>query len=296
MPLFGHRPPEAKRVGWIPGLTDAVVAKGWQPIDGVPVPHLHDQIHDLTCLMYGFLPHRYSGAIGETTYRDAFRGSLGGRAVTVANAFTFIEPGLFQAGKINPWVSVCAVELPTLVMPISIEPRRFPAESRMYQVETGDAAFDGEFRVTAAGDINAILTPDVRQRIMSRDDWAFTFREYMFASVCIGRYESAADINAQVQATLALIGLVPETAIPHQVDHSVDDIAARIRRIDSIEDAIAFLQGLTPAERQQLAWSNTPLAGFADVTTPAEAIARLNMMPVPERMQLLAMFERIDDK
>jgi hypothetical protein len=181
-------------------------------------------------------------------------------------------------------------------MPMDIQPRRFPAESRMYQVETGDSAFDGEFRVTAGGDVAAILTADVRQRIMSRDDWAFTFSEYLFACVCIGRYESVGDVNAQVQETLKLIGLVPETAIPHQVDHSVDDIAARISRIDSIEDALAFLQGLTPAERQQLAWSNTPLAGFADVTTPAEAMARLNTMPIPERMQLLAMFERVDDR
>jgi hypothetical protein len=296
MPLFGHRRPDAQRIGWMPGLADAAAAQGWQPVDKAPVPHLHDQIHDLTCCMYGFRPHQYPGAIGETTYLDAYRGTLDGRSVTVANAFTYIEPGLFQAGKLNPWVSVCAVELPTLVMPMNIQPRRFPAESRMYQVETGDAAFDGEFRVTGTSDVTTILTPEVRQRIMSRDDWALTFCEYMFATVCIGKYETAADVNAQVQETLTLIGLVPETAIPHEVDHSVDDIAARIRRIDTIEDAMAFLQGLTPAERQQLAWSNTPLAGFADVTTPAEAMARLNSMPIPERMRLLAMFERVDDR
>jgi hypothetical protein len=59
---------------------------------------------------------------------------------------------------------------------------------------------------------------------------------------------------------------------------------------------MAFLQNLTPADRQRLAFSNTPLAAFADVTSPEEAMMRLTTMPVPDRMQLLAMFQRIDDQ
>ena len=62
-----------------------------------------------------------------------------------------------------------------------------------------------------------------------------------------------------------------------------------------MEDAIAFLQGLTPDERERLARSDTPLAAFADVRTPEEAMARFGSLPEARRMQLLAMFARVDE-
>jgi hypothetical protein len=150
--------------------------------------------------------------------------------------------------------------------------------------------------VIGTDNVDMVLTPDVRRRIMNRDDWAFTIREYMLAGVAKGRYESVDEVNARINETLELIGLIPETVVPHQIDRSADDIAARIDQISSIEDGMAFLQNLTPADRQRLAFSNTPLAAFADVTSPEEAMMRLATMPIPERMQLLAMFQRVEDQ
>jgi hypothetical protein len=43
---------------------------------------------------------------------------------------------------------------------------------------------------------------------------------------------------------LDLVDVIPSSVVPHQVDRSVDDLAERIARIKSVEDAIAFLQGL----------------------------------------------------
>ena len=89
-------------------------------------------------------------------------------------------------------------------------------------------------------------------------------------------------------------GAFPAALMPTQIDRSVDDLAARIDKIESVEDALAFLQQLTPDDRQRLAESNTPLAAFADVRTPEEAMARLESLDVQHRMQLLAMFQRVE--
>jgi hypothetical protein len=45
-----------------------------------------------------------------------------------------------------------------------------------------------------------------------------------------------------------------------------------------------------------LAQSNTPLAAFADVTTPEQAMARFESLDVQQRMQLLGMFQRVEDQ
>jgi hypothetical protein len=88
---------------------------------------------------------------------------------------------------------------------------------------------------------------------------------------------------------------IPDAVLPSQVDHSPDDLTARISRLNGVEDALALLQDLTPADREQLARSNTPLAVFADVQTPEEALARFGSLDLQKRMQLLAMFRRVDD-
>ncbi len=93
---------------------------------------------------------------------------------------------------------------------------------------------------------------------------------------------------------LGIVIAIPGTVMPSQVDYSADDLAARIRRLDDVNDAIAFLQSLTPDERDRLARSDTPLAAFADVRTPEEALARFGSLPEAQRMQLLAMFSRVD--
>jgi hypothetical protein len=56
--------------------------------------------------------------------------------------------------------------------------------------------------------------------------------------------------------------------------------------------AIAFLQQLSDAERQRLAASPMPLAKFADVRTPDEAVAPLMPLPEMERLPALPMFEK----
>ena len=59
---------------------------------------------------------------------------------------------------------------------------------------------------------------------------------------------------------------------------------------------MAFLQGLTPADREQLARSGSPLAALADVRTPKEAMARFRGLDQPRKMQLMMMFMEVKDQ
>ena len=103
--------------------------------------------------------------------------------------------------------------------------------------------------------------------------------------VAPGAFSSADDIRDQVAAVTGIVSAIPTSVMPSRVDRSVDDLAARIAKLETVEDGLAFLQELTPDDRERLAKSDTPLAAFADVRTPDEAIERLNALPVEKRMQ-----------
>ena len=301
MHLFGHHhdAPGPHGSPATPPPQPPATTVGWQPVDGRPfLPAIHDLVHDTTRAMYG-RPRsqtQYLG-IGETIYRDAFRGIFDSRTVIVANALTPMDAGFFEDYRGTPVAAVAAVEVPTLLFPLLVQSRRFP-DIVTYGGEspTGDALFDQRFRVTGAGESLPLLTDVVRQCVATRDDWAFWFTDYFVVSISRGSYTTSDEMNRRVGDMLTLVAALPESVVPRQVDHSADDLAARIDRVESIEDAIAFLQALTPAERETLARSHTPLAAFADVRTPEEAMARLMSLDVPSRMQLFAVFTRVRDR
>jgi len=141
---------------------------------------------------------------------------------------------------------------------------------------------------------NGLVTSEMQQRIAARDDWAFAADETTFVAICREPFATAEQVSQRVSEVLGIIAAVPASIAPAQVDHSVDDLLVRIARIDDVDDALAFLQQLSDADRQRLAASPTPLAKFADVRTPDEAIARLMSLPDMERLQVLAMFEKAD--
>ena len=92
---------------------------------------------------------------------------------------------------------------------------------------------------------------------------------------------------------LAIVAAIPASVVPDHVDHAEDDVIARIDKLTSLEDAMALLQQLTPADRERLAKSDTPLSAFADVKTPQEAMARFKDLDQGRKMQLMATFMRI---
>src|SRR5262249_39468546 len=141
-----------------------------------------------------------------------------------------------------------------------------------------------------------ILTAEIQQRIMAHDDWVFIFESYLLGCLSHPRYQSVDQVGQRIGEVLGIVGAIPASVAPATMDHSQDDLAARISQLTGLEDAMAFLQGLSPAEREQLARSNTPLAVMADVTTPQQAMSRFQSLDQGKKLQLIAMFQRVEDE
>ncbi|HXY90917.1 MAG TPA: hypothetical protein VEP49_00415 [Acidimicrobiia bacterium] len=282
------------------GLADLARSRGWQPIPGDdPLPSLSDTVHRLSWILYD---RPYSTALYDTTslehetvFRDAYGGSVDGRQVVVTNAWTNIGPQ--QLVKLHEMmgIAVCAVELGTMSPIMIVQPRQLPSAGHFPKMTTGDAAFDDRFVVAVMPGIDPqIVSPEVRRLVMAHDDWAFVGDENWLACLSRGEYQSGDDVSHRLDEVLAVVAAFPESVLPTRVDHSVDDLLARIGELSGPEDAIPFLQQLSPADRQRLAQSKTPLASFADVTTPEDAFARFNALDMQQRLQVLGMFQQAE--
>src|ERR1700736_3900480 len=254
MPLFGHRHDGPGRGDpGVPGLADAAAAQGWQQVSGKPFDgHLEDAVHETARAMYGVQRARGATAlrgirIGGTVFRDAFRGSISGRTVIVANAWTSIEPELVKSTGEMKGAAVCAAELPSMLPIACVQPRRLPAVMPMRESPTGNPAFNEHFIVGAMpGAGQQVLTPDVQQRIMARDDWVFLAERYLLGCVTKGPFRSADDVSQRIGEVLAVVAAIPASVLPGHVDHSADDLVGRISQVSSMEDAMTMLQQLPP--------------------------------------------------
>lgn len=288
-PVKGHVP--------VPGLATAAAARGWQPAPDQPFSRdLHDMLFDLTYDMYG-VPR---GSVGQDLgrnwkgigFHDAYRFSDAGRAGTVANARTRLEYEVQAVMGAPMDIAVCAVELPAALSPGIVQPRRYRPMLHLRATPTGDAAFDERYLSTVPPVGAAWLAPEVRQRILSSEDWILLALGTTLTCVTQGSFATADDVLRRVDDVLGLVAAIPSSVVPDRTDTSVDDLAKRIAGIDSIDEAIAFLQGLSDGDRERLAHSDTPLAGFADVRTPAEAMARFEALDQAQQMQLMGLFMR----
>jgi hypothetical protein len=283
-------------------LAQAAFAQGWQPVGDQPFDgHLEGRVPAITSCLWGMnrsVPKQQNYNTG-TRFHDAFRGSIDGRMVTVANASTYLLPPGVRRDPGFGGVGACVVELPSVLPILCVQPRRIHTVlGGMPAVPTGNPEFDQRFivnAVAALGDARQVLTPEVQQRIMARDDWVFCAERYLLGCFSRGPFGSFDEATQRLSEVLAIVAAIPDSVLPSHVDHSQDDLIDRISRITSVEDALAFLQGLTPGERERLAQSSTPLAAFADCRTPEDAMARFQSLDQGQRMQLIAMFSQVGD-
>ena len=288
---FRNVPPD------VPGLAEAMAGQGWEPAPDQPFDgHLEGDINEITRAMYGFsrelsAVREVTLRVGDTTFRDSFRGSIDGRTVTVASAWTALEgENRYSTGEVKS-VAVCAVELPSMLPIVWIQPRQFAPVIRAKATPTGNPAFDERYIVVAIPGAEAsVLTPDLQQLIMAHDDWAFRAERYLFGCVSKGRFANVEAVHSRISEVLNIVAAVPSSVIPDHVDHSEDDLIARISRLTTLEEGLAFLQGLTPSERERVAHSDSPLSALADVRTPEEAMARFKTLDRDQQMQLMAQF------
>ena len=285
---LGHSTP-------IAGIAEAARSWGWEAVDEPFGGGTTDQIRGVTRTLHGvFRTMRPDDdlATARMHYHDAYQGTRDGRAVTIANAWVAIE-AVVAGGRHVEGAAVTAVELSTLLVLGGIEPRLRHQGIPGPEVPTGNASFDSAYRVVGMARLAAgVVTPEMQQRISARDDWTFIAEDTTFISICREPFATADEVSQRVSDVLAIVAALPASVAPAQVDHSADDLLARIADIDTVEQALVFLQQLSDADRQRLAASPTPLAKFADVRTPDEAIARMMALPEMERLQLLAMFQK----
>jgi hypothetical protein len=287
---LGHSTP-------IAGIAEAASSWGWEAADEPFVGGTTDLISGVVRTLHGaFRTMRPEGNMltGRLLFHDGYRGTRDGRAVTVANAWIAIE-AVVAGGRRLQGAAVTAVELSTVLMIAGIEPRLRHHGIPGPEIPTGSASFDSAYRVVGMpGRAEGVVTQEMQQRISARDDWSFIAEETTFISVCRDPFATADEVSQRVSDVLAIVAALPASVAPAQVDHSADDLLARIAHIDTVEQALAFLQQLSDADRQRLAASPTPLAKFADVRSPDEAIARMMALPETERLQLLAMFQKAE--
>jgi hypothetical protein len=143
--------------------------------------------------------------------------------------------------------------------------------------------------------VAALFTDSVRSAILVHDDWYFYAERYLLGCAGAGAFSSFEQVTVRVGEVLAVVAALPASLVPAQVDHSADDLVARAMALTSLEDGLAFLQGLTSEERDLLAHSDTPLAALADVQTPQEAMARFKTLDPAAKSQLMAQFMRVKD-
>ena len=301
MSLFKRQPKTPAPRGGVAGLPELARARGWTAVDGVPFgPGLVDQIWHATWTVYDRRERLSPGAGNDPmasvpNFHDAYRGEVDGRRIVVANHQTNLA-----TVTLYDWeaAAVCAVELGTLFPVLLIKGHGRPYHGLMKFVPVGSAAFDERFDVVMAPVIEpgAVLTAEVQQRIMSHDDWAFLGDDDWLVCVRRAPFETADDVSALLDEVLGVVHALPASMVPTTIDRSVDDLAARIEKINTLEDGLAFLEPFSDDDRKRLAASDTPLAPFADVRTPDEAMARLQSLDVPQRMKLLGMFERLDER
>jgi len=327
MALFGRRKNETQAIpggipreypgaspgpGLVPGgfpgqpgaslLGQAAFTQGWQPVGNQPFDgHLEGRVPAITRCLWGMSRgENLQSEHGNTNYRDAFRGSVDGRMVTVANAWSYLLPPGVRRDPGFGGVGCCAVELPSTLPILCVQPRRIHAVLGMHATPVGSPEFDQRFIVNAVpagvlGDPRQVLTPEVQQRIMARDDWVFVAERYLLGCFSRGPFGSFEEATQRLSEVLAIVASIPASVLPSRVDHSQDDLIDRISRLTSVEDALAFLQGLTPGERERLAQSGTPLAAFADCQTPEEAMARFQTLDQGQRLQIITMFTEVRD-
>lgn len=304
MSLFLHRRSASRNAEppTVPGLAEGLGARGWQPVTGTPFDgHLEDVVHDVSRAMYGD-PRGTNTTlrgirVGGTVFRDACGRRVDGRDVVVANGWTEIEAEVRSAPVEWHGAAVCAVALPVVLPKLAVQSRLLNPAVLTEPVTTGDPAFDAAFVTTVVPrGLPDVLTPEVRARMLARDDWTFVAERYWFACVTRPAFRTPEEALDRVDAVLAVVAALPADVVPADAEPAVDDLLARVEALTSLDDALAFLQGLTPDERARLAASDSALSAFSDVRTPQEAMARLGTLDPARRMQVMGMFMRVRDQ
>src|SRR5437588_4678471 len=265
MKFFKHRDTGPSWDSEVTGLAELAESRGWQPVKEDPFsPRLRDIVQRLHWPLDG---RRYPGALLRPAatpsiplYSNAYRGSYEDRGVVVANCAVNIgSRTIKQYEMVN--TAVCAVELGSLSPIMLLQTAQQPPVERFPTTPTGNPEFDDRFSLALSPGLDSqVITPELQQRLMAHEDWAFAGDQYWLACVSRGSFRSAEDVTHRLDEMMSVISAFPTSVVPTHIDRSADDLAARIRALSSPQDVVGFLSQLSPEDRQRLAESDTPLA------------------------------------
>ncbi len=294
MALFGRRR-ETRAEPQPSRFAAEAAAQGWESVGPDAIPErVRQVVHRSARVLYGAFGNVMGPDKGspDTSYDGLFRTSINGRGVVVVNLATNVQPTLLRTAQHTTGASACIVEVPSVLAISCIQPRDLhPVDPILPEQATGNPAFDARYRVQVRPGFGpAQVTDAMQQQVMTRDDWIFASEHTSIINVAKGGFESVPDMRRRIDDVLAFVAAIPTSMLAAEVDHSTDDLIARIDKLTTIDDAIALLQSLTPEDRQRLAQSKTPLARFADVHTAEEAFARFDQLDAQEQMQIISMF------
>jgi hypothetical protein len=186
MGLFGRRrqgSPPAPRAEESSFAADAR-ALGWEATDESSfVDPMYRAVYESARVLYGQAPEDTIDTVHSyrTHFHDAFRTSVAGRRVLVANGVQNIVPNLVGGTGELRFFSVCVVELPSVYAVTAIQPRRLQHRAHlMPEIATGNAEFDHAYRVNAGPLGEAVVPPEMQRLILALDDWAFRSDEGWF--------------------------------------------------------------------------------------------------------------------
>jgi hypothetical protein len=295
MPFFSRRHDRDGYHPTVPGLDEYAASQDWRalnnPFDGM----LSEMSHEFTRVMYGApRGQKYVGnsslRVGQTDFRPAYGGSLGGRDITVANGWTSII-------ELRP-IAITTMELPMLVPLAWVQPRTFAAPARLREISLGDQVFEQRFAVHAQdpGFTQALLTPEIRQLIMARDNWVFMLESFRLACLSRESFGSVDHVLQRLAEMQAIVTAIPASMMPAQVDHSGDALADLLGESASFEDAQAKLHSLDPEQRAQMDSAGNPLSMLGGASSAEDAKEKFMSMDADQRAQLVAELLRARDK
>jgi hypothetical protein len=220
MPLFGRRAARAGEGAAGDGADDTselgryALGRSWRPLGPAPFPELDAVIHDAVRAWYGLLEYQpLGGAQGGIVYRDAFGGGfprayespLAPREFRCAHAWTVLNTRIPA--------SICLLTVGTS-LPEAVVGLR-PHYSVMHaapEVTVDDVDFTTRFEVRGPEPerVRALLVPEVRDRLMARDDWMTVFKGSAVLSVCFAAFDDGPDVDKRIEQLADLVAQFPQ--------------------------------------------------------------------------------------